>query len=113
MKKWNDMNSLGLLDDVNATEPPERAWEDLTRSATPPPGKIIQPATRPVPLRRVFSSKPTLRQMMQEYNRRTAYRQPIKTQAPESFSFQAMDLIQIPSIPGKILRPARKPDVDS
>ena len=129
MKKWNDLASLGLLDDVTDNAPPARAWEELTRSATKPQTapKIVTPAAparqaqRPasqVPAaRRVFSSTPTLRQMMHDYNKRTSTHAPIKALDPEiaydEFMFEKVDLIQFPNIPGKILRPSRARDADS
>lgn len=128
MKKWNDLASLGLLDDgALLADLPERAWEELVHKAAEAsaPPKIVAPLA-PNPLRealaeqrkRVFSSKPTLRQMMAEYNRPTSRTAPIKTaETPatqDDFDFQAVDLIQIPVIPGKILRPARSPgDADA
>ncbi len=128
MKKWNDLASLGLLDDVTDNAPPARAWEELTRSATRPiiAPKVIQPvaakanprSTAKVPAaRRVFSSTPTLRQMMHDYNRRTSTQSPIKALDPEvgdyEFQFEKVDLLEFPTIPGKILRPSRTPDADS
>lgn len=127
MKKWNDMTSLSLLDDGAAdNELPERAWEDLTlksakQLAEP---KVVAPAAErnldpravaraqaqaAAAQKKVFSSKPTLRQMMQEYNRPNARLSPIKsvTFAPgqTEFSFETVDLFEFPQIPGKILRP--------
>ena len=128
MKKWNDLASLGLLDDVTDNAPPARAWEELTRTATKaqPAPKIIQPiaakasprpAAKVPPERRVFSSTPTLRQMMHDYNRRTSTHSPIKALDPEEgdyeFSFEKVDQFQFPNIPGKILRPSRSSDADS
>ncbi|MBI3554644.1 MAG: hypothetical protein HY074_00090 [Deltaproteobacteria bacterium] len=128
MKKWNDLASLGLLDDVTDNAPPARAWEELTRTATksPPAPKIIQPTVaKAIPRqaakvpaeRRVFSSTPTLRQMMHDYNRRTSTHSPIKALAPDEsdyeFSFEKVDQFQFPNIPGKILRPSRSGDVDT
>lgn len=121
MKKWNDMTSLNLLDDQAAHELPARAWEDLTLKATKSMGvapKIVTPATAKVPVarparrpNRVFSSTPTLRQMMQEYNRPTGRQAPVKSFVPDTghndFNFEAVDLIELPTIPGKILRPSR------
>ncbi|MBI3544482.1 MAG: hypothetical protein HY075_14520 [Deltaproteobacteria bacterium] len=126
MKKFNDLASLSLLDDDSSTNLPERAWDDLTikamRAEAAP--KVVQPtkaaaapAPRQAPAARVFSSKPTLRQMMSEYNKRSARIAPIKTYDPAAdpatFRFESVDLIQIPIIPGKILRPARDSDADA
>lgn len=138
MKKWENLSSLGLLDDQQTAALPERAWEDLTSSAArttaqrtqvPPKnqsssGKVVLPAqstlgrARAAELARqnqarskVFSSRPTLRQMMDEYNRPRARTSPIKSPAPGAafgdFRFESVDLINIPIIPGKILRPSR------
>ena len=120
MKKWNDMTSLNLLDDQATAELPERAWEDLTLKAAKNMGvtpKIVTPVTpKPDMIKqtkrpdRIFSSSPSLRQMMQEYNRPMGRQSPIKSFAPSSghddFNFEAVDLIELPIIPGKILRPS-------
>lgn len=126
MKKWNDFSCLGLLDDVIVTEPPSRAWEDLTRTAHQAAEKASRAKAQaeaqaiaarkaaiasapPAIERKVFSSRPTLRQMMQEYNKRTARVAPIKgadlVASRSTFRFEKVDLIRIPTIPGKILRP--------
>jgi hypothetical protein len=124
MKKWQDHTTLGLLDDFSGAEPPARAWEDMMRATTRPAPtaepKVVTTVTvtapkrskAPPPARTVFSSQPTLRQMMHDYNGRSAGRPPIKSVAvptdATAFRFESVDLINIPNIPGKILRPARR-----
>lgn len=126
-KKSGVGSALGLLDDAAlrapATTSADHAWEDLTRVKCRVP-KVIPTLNVPTPAKaaplrpqnKVFSSTPTLRQMMQEYNRPTATTTPIKVSAPRAssdFRFDRVDLIQIPLIPGKILRPTRMPDAES
>lgn len=134
MKKWRDLTSLGLLDDQCTPELPQRAWDELL----PKPGQHSAsstiastphaPVSKPAPLARgsasgysspskasidpkVFSSRPTLRQLMDEYNGKGAKFSPSKMHSsaprPIDFQFQSVDLIEIPFIPGKILRPSR------
>src|SRR5688572_27636434 len=117
MKKSN-WSPLDLLDDSTYAAP-NFAWQELTRTAVVTP-KVV-PAAKPsvqaaaakapAPENKVFSSSPTLRQLMQEYNRPVATRAPIKsnsgtpTASPADFNFVRVDYIRIPHIPGKILRP--------
>ncbi|MGE4233331.1 MAG: hypothetical protein AB7F43_08385 [Bacteriovoracia bacterium] len=58
---------------------------------------------------KIFSSRATLREMMHDYNGRTNTLPPIKSSRPRKitngFSFDSVELIQLPSISGKILRP--------
>ncbi|MEW6056334.1 MAG: hypothetical protein AB1540_06940 [Bdellovibrionota bacterium] len=80
-----------------------------------------QTAALAKPEARVFSSKPTLKQMMDEYNKRDSRSILIKPNAaaktnPSSSDFRAggrVMKITIPNIPGKILRPNRRSDANN
>ena len=121
------MNPIHLLDDANGSEVGLRGLQDLTRTAlarkpappappkaqTPPPAPLTRPPQKAEP-GRVFTSSPTLRQLMGEYNRSTSRTSPIKASAgiqppgAHDFCFDRIDLIRVASIPGKILRPTRQ-----
>lgn len=108
------MRNIDLLDDSEGNIPTEHAWEALTRTkcaASQPKPKAPEastPAPAARPQSKVFSSSPTLRQMMREYNKRTATTPLIRQSDFRSthFDFDQVDLIELPSIPGRILRPA-------
>ena len=117
--------ALALLDDCETAEN-GLALQQLTRARTTVPKIIVpkQPATSTTPPRaenRFFSSTPSLRQMMNEYNRPGSSLAPLKSE-PKSptqpqhghdadFKFDRCDFIDLPNIPGRVLRPARQSDV--
>lgn len=139
---WVRWSGLALLDDVAATVYVSRLGEALTRAmnhkAAAGPGKATASTTPGAPNRatpnaqatalmgkalarsaagapassKFFSSAPSLRQMMNEYNRPTSRLAPIKT-APTKpasgtyeFEFDEIDFIELAAIPGRILRPS-------
>lgn len=53
----------------------------------------------------VFRDRPTLREMMNQYNRHSSGSKLLKNTASQSFKFDRIESIRLPSIPGKILRP--------
>jgi hypothetical protein len=111
------MKFLDLLDDAPGTSCEENL-ERLTRAACQPrPAKRTEPAPRaaaaPAPKKTFFTSRPTLRELMREYNRPITSRPPIRAEkdpatAELEFNFERIDRILLPSIPAKILRPARR-----
>jgi hypothetical protein len=111
------MKFLDLLDDAPGTNCEDRL-EALTRSACQPkPVKRTELATRattaPAPKKTFFTSRPSLRELMREYNRPITSRPPIRAEkdratVEQEFNFERIDRILLPSIPAKILRPARR-----
>lgn len=141
MKK-NDLDvpawlNLSLLDDASTTpsfrrQPPlslppvqtapairsavQRAA--LTASSIKAPAALT--AKRVSPTTKIFRDRPTLRELMSEYNRRSAFQSGrllkggiseyggdrASVVGSEHFAFDRVEAIQLPSIPGKILRPS-------
>lgn len=131
---WVRWSGLALLDDNAEAVYTSRLGEALSRSVdhkalhappsrTPAPTQTPAPSASKAPLtksvaalqtKKIFTSSPTLRQLMNEYNRPVSRLAPIKTTAiqPKSptsadqFEFDEIDFIQLTNIPGRILRPS-------
>lgn len=131
LTKWVQLTHLNLLDDTPdfdfpAFSPPKIAPPRPAAEAKVPAAKpldaqktsAIKALSQKAP-ERVFSANPSLRDMMHDYNRRGPKTSPIKAPMTSSqlmaafqpsYSLEMIENIQIPSIPGKILRPV---DADS
>lgn len=121
--KWSDLSVLRLLDDGDTLVRGPRtretdllAWQEMTRiqcrkiliGPKQTNKALATLTTRPQqPRPKFFSSRPTFGQMLKEYNRTSIRPSPILNNATGEFSFQRIDFIQIPSIPGRVLRPSR------
>lgn len=138
---WVRWSGLALLDDNAADVYTARLGESLSRSISHrPPAQQAAPAaapshaaplsrnamalgakhaaptaraqTQPPASKKVFTSSPSLRQMMSDYNRPISRLAPIKTTvaqpkaAGSEFEFDEIDFIQLANIPGRILRPS-------
>ncbi len=120
-----------LLDDGRDTSTLEKDWEDLanlvrhesykqlaalknTITATSVAARLSTSKLLP-PKNNVFSSRPTLRQMMQQYNNRPAHTaQPIRPQTAaakarttQAFQSDRIEHYQVPGLKGRILRPLK------
>jgi hypothetical protein len=135
MKKSRaDFMPLGLLDDCQDANPDNPVWEHLTSdaciarpkveavAAARIASKVAEAAARAkqhvaVPQSpqkpKVFSSQPTLKQLMSEYNKqfnKFGPQRPVQRVSATNamdFRYEQIDFIDIPSIPGRILRPSR------
>lgn len=124
-EKKKDPSTFYLLDDhrTDATDKNElQAWQELTLSRLETKSKntsSIGKAAKGAP--RIFRSTPTLRQLMDQYNRPVNRWAPIKCDTntesgqtsaqSEDFTFDRIRHITVPmgagGIPGKILRPTK------
>jgi hypothetical protein len=120
---------LNLLDDARADSNAaleEKHWENIVTSArrtakpapsAPQAGATSANARRATPQggKRIFRSDPTLKQMMQDYNRpvpaKFASHRPHEPQPGRAtrrdFRSERIEYIEIPTIPGRVLRPSR------
>lgn len=119
---WVRWSGLSLLDDGAATVYTARLGETLSRVLTqaraPAPRSPQQnnaPRKNTKALtsssQKVFSSQPSLRELMSQYNRSTPRSGLIKPGTSQhalqqSFSVDRVDFIDLPNIPGRILRPS-------
>jgi hypothetical protein len=99
-------NGLFLLDDsLNNTFIAPWGVEKRVEKKTPPKQTQIPALTSKG---KVFRNRPTLKTLMQEYNKPSVKLSTIKPNTVISeFYSQKILRIAIPNIPGKILRPAR------
>ena len=132
MKNFNTIINLSLLDDsINTDFYEGRPWEELFKNAVAK--KTLEEAKEKEALQKkalleeqekqtqyknqtqqkehvaplkVFRQPSTLRDMLKEYNGRRTHLAPIKTPVSSFETEQSLELISIPNIPGKILRPA-------
>jgi hypothetical protein len=120
------MAALNLLDD-SALVTNDFAWQQITRTElaaaaalkkaqSQPPQKAEAPLPAPRE-NKFFSSSPTLRQMMNDYNRSYSRLSGFKSKPSEparpqhgkyaEFRYDRVDYIEIPNIPGRVLRPSK------
>ncbi len=114
-KNWIRIAAKDLLDDQNQTSVFDTpAWQKFIQRklysqplATKAPSKVNQSNERTI-----FKSTPTLKEMMAKYNGPSTKVSPIKNVlAPsnnEAFRFTQTEHIELPSIPGRVLRPEKK-----
>lgn len=135
MKNFNSIINLSLLDDITNTDFFEsRPWEELFKNAVAKKAfeeakekealkkslleaeaqkRQVQQKEQVTSLK-VFRERPSFRNMLKEYNGRQTRSAPIKVGpavgapavgTPSFESEPGLELISIPNIPGKILRP--------
>ncbi|HRK01370.1 MAG TPA: hypothetical protein PLH57_01785 [Oligoflexia bacterium] len=113
-----DWLALSLLDDAEHTlrrQVSPQLLDELVRLSVKSKSNAARPVPKPAlpslsqgspnahnPL---FGSKPTLRELMNQYNGRSTAKKLLKNPDQQNFSFDRIESIRLPSIPGKILRP--------
>lgn len=107
---WQDLFLSGrALIEQNKQEKvlKEQQKKEALKKIAQSPSKLVAGVSQA----KIFSSKPSLRQMMKDYNGRQSTLPPIKKNKPSKkasrpgFQFDSVELIELPSISGKILRP--------
>lgn len=115
-------SALALLDDATAVTPDPNLWYMLVRSWLKQPlntsQNLVAKKTKPNGLINHFtnaptfvSNRPSLKQMMNDYNKRSSSQPLIRSNQNENtnFAIERVHHIKIPQIPGKILRPTLVP----